>query len=157
MKKKRPMLNLVFLVLGLVLVYILNFINLSKLPIELPESTVLVLSVAYVLLWMLFSLLAGMRRGKVSWYVIVIYWIVIPASLILLTSLFASFQSFTAMLASITNLLYINVLRGFNDLVYFGIDLFQYFSSKGYPVVPAILCLISYGIGRLFARPRYRA
>jgi hypothetical protein len=105
---------------------------------------------------MLFSLVAGIRRAKVSWYGIVIYWIVIPASLILLTSLFASFQSFTAMLASITDLLYINVLRGFNDLVYFGIDLFQYFSSKGYPVVPAILCLISYGIGRLFARPNYR-
>jgi len=157
MKKKRPITNLVFLILGFVLVYVLNFINLNKLPIVLPESTVLVLSVSYVLLWMLFSLLAGMRRGKVSWYVIVIYWIVIPASLIILTSLFASFQSFTAMLASITDLLYINVLRGFNDLVYFGIELFQYFSSKGYQVVPAILCLITYEIGRLFVRPRYRA
>ena len=154
MKKKRPLSNLIFLVLGLVLVYILNFINLSKLPIVLPESTVLVLSVTYVLLWMLFSLFAGMRRGKVSWYVIVIYWIVIPALLILLTSLFASFQSFTAVLASITDFLYINVLRGFNDLVYFGIDLFQYFSSKGYPVIPAILCLIAYGIGRFFAKPQ---
>ena len=157
MKKKRPIMNLVFLVLGLVLVYILNYINLSKLPIVLPESTVLVLSVTYVLLWMLFSLVSGMRRSKVGWYMIVIYWIVIPASLILLTSLFASFQSFTAVLASITNLFYVNVLRGFNDLVYFGIDLFQYFSSKGYPVVPAILCLISFGIGHLFARPRHKA
>jgi hypothetical protein len=157
MKKKRLILNLLFLIPGLMIVYILNYINLSKLPIVLPDSTVLALSVAYVLLWMVFSLVAGMRRGKAGWYIIVVYWIVIPALLILLTGLFASFQSVTAVLASITNLLYINVLRGFNDLVHFGIDLFQYFSSKGYPVVPAILCLLSYAIGRLFTKPRFKA
>lgn len=157
MKKKVSILNPVFLVLGLVLVYVLNYINLSKLPVVLPESTVLFLSVSYVLLWIAFSLMSGIRRGKAGWYVVLIYWIAIPATLILLTSLFASFQSFTGLLVTITNLLYVNVLRGFNDLVYFGIDLFEYFSSKGYPVIPAILCLMAYGIGRLFARPRYRA
>lgn len=157
MKKKVSILNPLFLILGLVFVYVLNFVDLSKLPFVLPESTVLVLSVGYVLLWMLFALVSGVRRGKAGWYVTIIYWIVIPATLILLTSLFASFQTFTAFLGSITNLLYMNVLRGFNDLVYFGIDLFQYFSSKGYPVVPAILCLASYGIGRLFAKPRHNA
>lgn len=157
MKKKTSLWNPAFLVLGLIFVYVLNFVNLSKLPFVLPESTVLVLSVAYVLLWISFSLLSGIRRGKVSWYIIVVYWIAIPASLILLTSLFASFQTFTGFLLSITNLLYVNVLRGFNDLVYFGIDLFEYFSSKGYPVVPAILCLSAYGIGRLFAKPRHHA
>lgn len=157
MKKKTAIWNPVFLVLGLLFIYVLNFVNLNKLPFILPKSSISILSIAYVLLWISFSFLSGMRHRKVSWYIIVVYWIVIPASLILLTSLFASFQPFTRFLISITNLLYVNVLRGFNDLVYFGIDLFEYFSSKGYPVVPAILCLSAYGIGRLFARPRHNA
>jgi hypothetical protein len=157
MKKKKPILNLIFLGLGLVLVYVLNFVNLSKLPFVLPESTVLVLSVSYVLLWVLFSFVSGIRRSKVGWYGIAVYWIAIPATLILLTILFASFQTFTGFLGSITDLLYVSVLRGFNDLTQFGIDLFEYFSTKGYPVVPAILCLLSYGLGRLFPNPRNNA
>ncbi len=157
MKKKISPWNPVFLILAVIIIYVLNFVNLSKLPFDLPDSTVLVLSVSYVALWMLFSLVSGIRRSNATWYAIIIYWIVIPASLILLNSLFASFQTFTGFLQTITDLLYVNVLRGFNDLVYFGIDLFEYFSSKGYPVVPAVLCLLSYGLGRLYARPSHKA
>jgi hypothetical protein len=157
MKSRRSILNLVFIIVSVLLVCVLNFVDLTRLPFTLPDSTVLVLSVAYVVLWVLFSIFSGIYRSKTGWVVICVYWIVVPASLILLTNLFASFQTFTGFLGMLSNLLYINVLRGFNDLTNFGITLFGYFSEKGYPIIPAVLCLSAYGIGRLFAKPQKNA
>ncbi|HAO60913.1 MAG TPA: hypothetical protein DCQ90_02980 [Erysipelotrichaceae bacterium] len=157
MKRNIPVFDGIFVLLGLVLIYILNFVNLNRLPIDLPDVTVLILSCVYVLGWMIFSFVAGRRRGKIGWYEITFVWIILPALLIGFMTVLASFQSITNILSMIMNLLYVNVLRGFNDLTTFGIDLFEYFSDKGYPVIPAILCLVSYGIGRLFPKPRKRA
>jgi hypothetical protein len=157
MKSRRSMLNLVFMIVGVLLVCVLNFVALTRLPFTLPERTLLILSAIYVVLWLLFAVFSGIYRSKTGWVVICIYWIVVPASLILLTSLFASFQTFTGFLDMLSNLLYTNILRGFNDLTDFGITLFGYFSEKGYPIIPAILCLSGYGIGRLFAKSQKNA
>jgi hypothetical protein len=149
MKSRRSMLNLVFMIVGVLLVCVLNFVALTRLPFTLPERTLLILSAIYVVLWLLFAVFSGIYRSKTGW--------VVPASLILLTSLFASFQTFTGFLDMLSNLLYTNILRGFNDLTDFGITLFGYFSEKGYPIIPAILCLSGYGIGRLFAKSQKNA
>lgn len=157
MKRNIHVLDGIFILLGLVLIYIMNFVNLNRLPIDLPDVTVLVLSSVYVAGWMIFAFVAGRRRGKIGWYEITFVWIILPALLIGFMTVLASFQSITSILSMIMNLLYVNVLRGLNDLTTFGIDLFEYFSDKGYPVIPAILCLLSYGVGRLFPKPRNRA
>lgn len=157
MKRNIPILDGIFVLLGLVLIYIMNFVNLNRLPIDLPDVTVLVLSSVYVAGWMIFAFVAGRRRGKIGWYEITFVWIILPALLIGFMTVLASFQSITSILSMIMNLLYVNVLRGFNDLTNFGIDLFALLSDKGYPIIPAILCLLSYGVGRLFPKPRNRA
>jgi len=157
MKKNIPILEVAFALFAVLLILVLNLVDFATLPISFPETTILILSSLYVFVWMIFAWFAGFRRGKGGWYVILTVWIAIPSLLVLAMMILASFQPVAEMIQMIFDFFYTNVLRGFVDWTRFGFDLFEYFSAKGYPIVPAALCLLSYGVGRLFAKPQHSA